>query len=64
MFQWKWKFPMLWPPRRRRPIQLYLPFWCGHYNDTCEYVRDPNMTGFNCARCWKCGIDYEPVCDR
>lgn len=48
--------------RRRLPVQLELPIWCGNYGDTCgPYIHTD--AGFY-GRCVKCGVRYEPVCDR
>ena len=43
--------------------QLELPFYCGLWGESCDYSRDL-CGGCFYNRCCRCGIRYEPVCDR
>lgn len=49
--------------RPRQPQQLALPFWCEHYGEACGPFTHAGITGFY-GYCVKCGVTYDPVCDR
>lgn len=56
---------MAWFQRWKQPEQLELPFFCELHGDVCEFRYDPGLHGaFYTGRCWKCGVRYDPVCDR
>lgn len=47
--------------RSKQPVQMEFGLWCGYANETCgPWVDD----GAFYKRCARCGVRYEPICDR